>query len=294
MINYSGLFPYIYYQVGETLKHYPAINEPRGLPIAYELNPVCLSIMVRKGALCFSHAKHRVTPIRFVLAELLWILSGSNDAKMIAQYNKRMMHFSDDGVTLHGAYGKRLDAQIETCILMLLEDIDTRRAVAVIYDKKDLQAKTKDIPCNVLIQFIVRNNCLDMYVVSRSSDYVTGLSIDAVHWQLLLMLVANELRHHGLLVEYGYVWYTIHSLHVYERDKDMFDKWNVLSCDDMNEKHILVSGRYTKVKEDAEQYFNGKMSLVDLMNMLTISEQSRSHIQTLAELFTQHRNVCIR
>lgn len=294
MINYSGSFPYIYYNVGQELRHYPTINEPRGLPIVYELNPVYLSIMAREGALCFSHPKHRVTPIRFVLAELLWILSGSNDAKMIAQYNKQMIHFSDDGITLYGAYGKRLDTQIETCIHMLLDDIDTRRAVAVIYDKTDLQAKTKDIPCNVLLQFMVRNNCLDLYVVSRSSDYVTGLSIDGMHWQLLLMLVANELRHHGSNVEYGSVHYVIHSLHVYERDKDMFDNWKDITWNRMDERNIYVSGRYTKVKEEAERCFNGKMSLVDLMNMLTVSEISRSHIHVLAELFTQHRNSCVR
>ncbi len=43
-----------------------------------------------------------------MIAELLWILRGSNSVSEISHYNKNWANFSDDGVTLNGAYGRRI------------------------------------------------------------------------------------------------------------------------------------------------------------------------------------------
>lgn len=43
----------------------------------------------------------------FHLFEALWMLAGRNDVESLAYYNVRMREFSDDGVTLNGAYGYR-------------------------------------------------------------------------------------------------------------------------------------------------------------------------------------------
>ena len=42
------------------------------------------------------------------LGELMWYLAGSNDLEFIRYYVKGYEKFSDDGVTVHGAYGPRL------------------------------------------------------------------------------------------------------------------------------------------------------------------------------------------
>ena len=44
----------------------------------------------------------------FALAETIWILSGSNELAMLQYYNSNYKTFSNDGQTLHGAYGFRL------------------------------------------------------------------------------------------------------------------------------------------------------------------------------------------
>ena len=292
--SFFGSFIQIYYNLWRTLRLNPVTNAPRGLSVAYELHPVVLCIDVMSGAQCFSHKQHRVVPIHFLLAELLWILSGSNDAKMITSYNKSMIHFSDDGVTLYGAYGKRIYEQISICIDMLCADPSTRRAVVSIYDSEDTGKDTKDVPCNVLLQFLIRNECVNLYIISRSSDFVTGLSIDAVHWQILLMLVVNELNYCGQHVNCGYVYYTIHSLHVYTQDKDIVNAWEDIpnsTLEYMSESETFkVGGRYRKVKTCAEEQFTNHLSLMELMHMLTIKEEHRQIMTKYSTLFLTHRN----
>ena len=43
----------------------------------------------------------------FHFMEGLWMLAGRNDLEFVKQYNKGMARYSDDGETLHGAYGWR-------------------------------------------------------------------------------------------------------------------------------------------------------------------------------------------
>ena len=43
----------------------------------------------------------------FHLMESLWMLGGANDLEYVKVYNKRMEEYSDDGITLQGAYGFR-------------------------------------------------------------------------------------------------------------------------------------------------------------------------------------------
>ena len=43
-----------------------------------------------------------------MVAELVWMLRGSDSVDEIAHYMSGWKNFSDDGVTLNGAYGKRI------------------------------------------------------------------------------------------------------------------------------------------------------------------------------------------
>ena len=91
----------------------------RGRKMAYEKTNVQLVIPVSEGISIYSHPETRAFPISFALAELAWILSGSNDAQLIAKWNKAMLAYSDDGKTMSGAYGYRLGSQIDSCIAKL-------------------------------------------------------------------------------------------------------------------------------------------------------------------------------
>ena len=44
----------------------------------------------------------------FAIAEVIWIMAGSNDLDFLSFWNPRMKSYSDDTKSLHGAYGYRL------------------------------------------------------------------------------------------------------------------------------------------------------------------------------------------
>ena len=80
----------------------------RNLPLAYEINNHYFKIDCSNGISIFSGADSRAFPIKFALAEFMWILSGSNKLDEIQKWNAAMSQYSDDQKTLHGAYGKRI------------------------------------------------------------------------------------------------------------------------------------------------------------------------------------------
>src|SRR5690242_8497290 len=94
----------------------------------------------------------------FHFFEGLWMLAGRNDVAWITQFNKRMMSFSDDGVTYHAAYGHRwrhhfdeID-QLAGIVSLLERNHDERRAVLQMWDPTcDLGRVGKDLTCNTAV-----------------------------------------------------------------------------------------------------------------------------------------------
>lgn len=132
----------------------------------------------------------------FHLMESLWIISGRNDLEFLVKYLPRMKEFSDDGKTLHGAYGYRLrhgqDQLVEVINRLNLEPT-ARQVVLQIWDaKRDLNTYSKDTPCNDLIMFRWRPQTgLDMTVCNRSNDMLWGAyGANAVHFSFLHEYVA--------------------------------------------------------------------------------------------------------
>ena len=136
----------------------------------------------------------------FHLMEALWMLAGRRDLAFPKQFNKRFGEYSDDGETLHAAYGHRwrynfgVD-QVEAVIVELRRDPATRRAVISMADPaRDipaLQAGGKDLPCNTTIYFDARGGAINMTVCCRSNDILWGAyGANAVHFSILQEFVA--------------------------------------------------------------------------------------------------------
>lgn len=133
----------------------------------------------------------------FHCMEFVWMMAGSNDAKWISQFNKRMMDYADDNV-LRGAYGWRWanpSPQIHDTISLLQGDAGTRQAVLAMWDPvyDGHRAATSDRPCNTHIYFRVDDmDCLNMTVCNRSNDFIWGmLGANAVHMTMLQELIAS-------------------------------------------------------------------------------------------------------
>lgn len=139
----------------------------------------------------------------FHLFEALWMIAGRNDVAFVRHYVKRMALFSDDGETLHGAYGFRwrrhwdiegggdpyMPDQLDTIIALLTKNADDRRVVLGMWDPAaDLAYQGKDAPCNTQAYFSRCNpeGALDMMVSCRSNDVVWGAyGANAVHFSML-------------------------------------------------------------------------------------------------------------
>jgi len=259
----------------------------RGLPMAKEMTAVHREIdMSQHGVSVFSHKHHRVVPIRFVLAELCYLLSGSNDLELIASYAATMRNYSNDGKTIDGAYGYRLMKQLPEMIARLKLDSYTRQACGVIYREDDIVSGKTHMPCNTFLQVLWRQPLISLHVTSRSSDFVTGFSIDSLHWQFLLLLIANE-----LCTVPDRVIYDIATLHIYQHDMDAIGQWQYTERLGGSYEHFLSTKlQLMQAIRKCQEFFQPKMSLMELCDLLELDKQSTINAANLELLFQQHRN----
>jgi thymidylate synthase len=167
---------------------------------------------------------------KFMAAEAAWILSGRNDVLTIAPYSKDIAKFSDDGATFFGAYGPKICDQIPYVVAALHNDINTRQAVMTTW--RENPPATKDVPCTISLQFLVRHNLLHCVASMRSSDLWLGHPYDIVNFSAVsfaILLQLNNLQDDR--VELGNLFLTCGSKHIYERNeadvKDVIDKYGL-------------------------------------------------------------------
>ena len=186
----------------------------------------------------------------FLLAEALWIWAGRNDVEFLKLFNARMGEYSDNGKTFNAPYGFRLrhyghdsnnafiaeyreeDSrwqaaqfeidfrppfqmdQIKWVLNLLQKDPNTRRAVVSIWNAEFDTKESKDIPCNDLLMFKVREGQLYLTVANRSNDLHWGLCTNVFQFSFILELMANIL---GL--EVGHQTHNSQSLHIYKTNE---------------------------------------------------------------------------
>jgi hypothetical protein len=167
------------------------------------------------GACWMNIPNRRFNPF-FALAEVVWILSGSGNVEWIAKYNKQMLEYNDGEEDNHGAYGKRIRHwpgnidQIKHVVLKLKKDSCSRQAVISLWDPIRDNLVSKDIPCNNLVYYKLRDKVLDQTVVMRSNDLIWGTPYNAIQFSHLHALIAGELN-----VQMGTLTYVIENLHFY-------------------------------------------------------------------------------
>lgn len=162
--------------------------------------------------------------IAFALAELVWILSGRNDAKFLTYFNHSLRRFVGDDLRLHGAYGDRLRRrfgidQLDRSYHALQANPQSRQVVLQIWDARadlpsdDGQPSASDIPCNTQSILKVRDHRLEWLQIMRSNDVYLGLPHNLIQFTFLQEVMAGWL---GL--ELGHYHHVSDSLHLYERD----------------------------------------------------------------------------
>lgn len=152
-----------------------------------------------------------------MLAEAAWILSGDNTTSGIVPYCRKMADFSDDGIVLRGAYGPQVVDQLTHAVESLLRDSSSRQAVITTW--RPNPPISKDIPCTVSLQWMVRDGLLHAFVNMRSQDAWLGFPYDVFTFTAISAQVLLRMRDRA---DWGLRLGTLHlnaaSHHLYERD----------------------------------------------------------------------------
>lgn len=202
----------------------------RNGPVAVMPGPV-MTIYRKPNQRVLFNSVRNANPF-FHLFESLWMLAGRNDLPWLAQFNKQMATYSDDGgATQPAAYGHRWRVyfgydQLLTLAEILKADGNSRRAVlgmwnpggerdnSILVGSGDLTAVlngSADVPCNTHCYFRVNKGKLDMQICCRSNDILWGAyGANAVHFSVLLEYMAALVG-----VEVGTMYQLSFNYHVY-------------------------------------------------------------------------------
>ena len=197
--------------------------------------------------------------LAYVFAELIILLSGNNEAKIINSWNPSLPKFQGDYQKYPGSYGNRLKYQfgfdqLEKAYSALLHEPSSRQIVLSIW-KPDLDLpKTQgipnsmDIPCNVISMLKIRDNKLHWSQIMRSNDFYLGLPYDVILFSLLQEVFAGWLK-----IELGEYSHFCDSLHYYVNKK-----MNIAETDDSTfqiEDLRLEKSEYDKTFPILYNYF---------------------------------------
>ena len=161
----------------------------------------------------------RKMPLRYAIGELLWYNSCNPSWKAIYPYSKFWKGISDNGSTVNSNYGwcirkKYGFDQWEMVKKLLQENTNSRHAIIHIKEARNLiDNPTKDLNCTIALQFLLRNNKLDLIVTMRSNDIWLGLPYDLFNFTCMQIQMAMELG-----VEVGTYYHNAGSLHIYKED----------------------------------------------------------------------------
>lgn len=160
----------------------------------------------------------------YLFGELLWYFTGRNSVDFIGAFGSMWKKISDDGKTSNSAYGyimkeKHGFNQVDTVIELLRKDPNSRKAVINLNVPHLEVLNTKDEPCTIALQFIIRGGKLHCTGMMRSNDIWFGFPYDVVFFTELQKYIADKLK-----VKYGTYTHFAISLHMYDKDEEKIRK----------------------------------------------------------------------
>ncbi len=149
---------------------------------------------------------------KIIVAELLWIMSGSSNARDLHQYGSHLwdkwavaaeQKIGYKNGELGPTYGHQMrhfanqTDQLTQVVDMLKRDPNTRRAKISLWNLGDVEfpdgKHVVDVaPCITSIHFLAMDGRLDAILEQRSADIPVGVPHDVAEWALFQRLVAQE------------------------------------------------------------------------------------------------------
>lgn len=183
---------------------------PRGQQ-TFELTNVTVLVEDLAEAHVFNTARRVNTKI--AATEYLHLIGGVSSLEQLnLASGGRFSPYADNG-RLAGAYGPRIRHQLPRVVDLLKRDPSTRQAVLTIWNGQEHAKTSKDVPCTLNLQFLLRDGRLHLRASMRSNDVILGIPYDWFMFSRLGLSVASALG-----VEPGEYAHTVGSMHLYERD----------------------------------------------------------------------------
>ena len=171
------------------------------------------------------------------------------DPRSLEQYRQEMLDGILDFEIERGnwdyTYHNRMEKQIPWVLEELRRTPDSRRAVITIRAESDQNSTSP--ACLQIIQYLIRGGALHCKVVFRSNDATKAAFMNAFALIMLQKRIAEKLG-----VSVGSYTHRANSLHVYERDYDMFDGY-IKRIDAGGDLTYDYAGDWEELMEDEKQ-----------------------------------------
>lgn len=207
----------------------------------------------------------------FAIAEVFWILSGSNSASLVNYWNPSLPRFAGNCDQYHGAYGFRLRNhfgldQIAKSYEALSGTPYTRQVVLQIWDAQtdfpidNGKPVADDIPCNICSMLKLRSGKLDWVQIMRSNDIFRGTPYNFVQFTMLQEIISGWLE-----CEVGEYVQFCDSMHIYIKDLAKFSiskkQTNILNTDNLS---------FPKIESD--KIISEMINLLNKLTMESLTE----------------------
>lgn len=185
-------------------------SQPRGLPTR-ELLGVQTVVDMSRPVLT---VPKRELGYKFLCAEAAWIMSGDNRVSTIEKFSPVIKRFSDNGYNYFGSYGPKVVDQVAYVVDCLARDQWSRQAYMNIW--REQPRVTKDVPCTVGLQWMIRDGVLHCFDTMRSSDVWLGWPYDVFNMSMISLGICVLMREvHGVELGLGDLTLTAASQHIY-------------------------------------------------------------------------------
>lgn len=180
-----------------------------------------LTYEITNATLVFPKADEPMLPVmvgrkinpRLAVVETLDMIAGTVHPELVRraapEYGQVLVDPSDLD---YGAYGPRLSGELQHCVTALRLDPSTRQAVATVWKSGDL-IHVGDKPCTIFMQFLIRDEKVELHTTMRSNDVWLGTPYDVFAFTQIQQTVAYALER-----EAGRYIHNATSLHLYDRD----------------------------------------------------------------------------
>jgi len=235
-------FDQLFNNICRKVKHAPEYN-PRGQKTKELVNANL--VLYNPEAAILSNQTRKMSK-KYIGAEILWYLEGNKSIENIKDYAKMWENIADPNGEVNSCYGWQIWNQDTPCgtnqwvyvINTLANDMYSRQAVINI-NQPIHKYVTKDVPCTISIQYLIRDNKLDCIVTMRSCDIIFGLGNDVPFFTFVQLMLLEKMKKIYKDLELGTYYHNAGSLHIYERHYEMLDKI-------LEDKNVYWSENWTK------------------------------------------------